>query len=74
MAQRVLANPVGANLLDYVVARGRGVVCGGVGRPGEEPRSTGRVLHLLLERERAGVGLPARVRRLESLRQIGADV
>ncbi len=74
LAQRVLADPVDADLLDQVVAGRRRVQRGDVRRPGEEARRAVGVLHLLLEAERPLVRLPARVRRLEPLGEVGADV
>ena len=74
LPERVLADAVDADLLDQVVARRRRVVRGHVRRAGEEPRRAGRVVHLLLEAERALVRLPARVGRREPLGEVGPDV
>ena len=59
---------------DDLVARARRVVRGDDRRAGEEPRRARRGLHLLFERERPRVPLPARERRLELLGQIRAHV
>src|SRR6266550_4930153 len=57
--ERALADPGQADLLDHVVAGGRGVQGGYVRRAGEEAPRPRRVLELGLERERPGVSLPA---------------
>ena len=74
LAQRVLADALDADLLDEVVAGGSRHVRRRVRRAREEARGAGRVLHLLLERERPRVRLPAGVGRLETLGEIGPHV
>ena len=74
LAERVLTDAVDADLLDQVVARGRGVERRHVRRAGEEARRAGRVAHLLLEAERPLVRLPAGEGRLEPLGEVRADV
>ena len=68
------ADPLDADLFDQVVAGGGRVERGHVGGAGEKARRAGCVAHLLLERERRLVGLPARVARLEQLGEIGTNV
>ena len=72
--ERALADPVDADLLDHVVARGRRVERRHIRRAREEAPRAGGVLELRLERERARVALPADERRLEALGEIGPDV
>ena len=74
LAQRVLTDALDADLLDQVVAGRAREVGRGVRRPGEEARGAARVHELLLERERALVGLPARVGGPEPLGEIRAHV
>ena len=74
LAERVLADPRDADLLDEVVPRRPRVVGGRVRGSGEEARGAGRVLHLLLECERARVRLPAGEGRLQALGEVGSDV
>ena len=73
-SQRVRADAVDADLLDQVVAGRARHVRSRVRRPGQEAHGTGRVLHLLLERERPLVRLPPCIGRLEPLGEIGPHV
>ena len=74
LSERIGADPLDADLFDQVVAGGGRVERRNVRRAGEEARRAGGVAHLLLERERRLVGLPARVARLEQRGEIGPNV
>ena len=74
LLERALADPPDADLLDHVVAGGRGVERGHVRRPGQEARGARRVVLPRLEGEGPRVRLPAGQRRLERLGQIGPHV
>ena len=74
LPERIGADPLDADLFDQVVTGSGRVERGDVRGAGEKARRAGCVAHLLLERERRLVGLPAGVARLEQRGEIGADV
>ena len=74
LAGRALTDALDADLLDDVVARGRGVQGGDVRRAGEEAGDAVRVLELRREVERPLVRLPADEGRLEALNEVRSDV
>ncbi len=74
LLDRARADPLDADLLDHVVARGRRVERGHVRRAGQKAPGALGVLLLGLEVERPRVGLPTREGGLERAGQVGTDV
>src|SRR5512132_4002256 len=74
LLHRALTDPLDADLLDELVARGCGVERRYVWGPSQEPGRAFSVVLLGLERERARVRLPTGEGRLQPFGEIGADV